>query len=118
MFIAFLPTAHGEPVCDLSLAVLERLVQFRQQILEHFEVLDQRRSCVDSEGKIELGKIPRGFADHLREREVGNVGQPVHKRFRSDCENGIREDECTKGACGSAHMGCKPEAWRLVWLTC
>lgn len=94
-----LPIAHGEPVCDLSLAVLERLVQLRQQLLEHFDVVDQRRSCVDSEGKIELGKVPRGFADHLRKREVGNVSQPVYERFRSDCKNGVREDECTKGGC-------------------
>ena len=118
----FPPVPGEDLVCGgvmwggLFLAVLVGLVQFRQQRLEHFDIVDQLGSHVDAQRKGELGQIPRDLAAHSRRRDVRDVGQPVHERFRSDCETGVCEDECTKKgawALASNHVGCRSERWRL-----
>lgn len=98
------------PVYDSLLAVLVRLVQFRQQGLEHFGVVDQLRSTIDSERKIELGQIPSDFTADSSGRDVRDIREPVYKCFCGDCEAGVREDECAKKGIRGVEM---LQGWRL-----
>lgn len=85
----------------LLLAVLVGLVQFRQQGLEDFGVVDQFGAAAGPEGKIELGKIPGDFAADSRRGDVRDIRQPVDERFCCDCEARIGEYECAcEWSCG------------------
>lgn len=106
----------------LFLAVLVRLVQFRQQGFEHFGVVEQLGAPVDAEGEVELGQIPGDFAADSCRRDVRDVRQPVDECFGCECESWIGEYECAvrRGREGQLMCGlCFGRGGReLKWLTC
>lgn len=109
------------PVGDLLLAVLVGLVEFWQQGLEDFGVVDEFGAAAGSEGKIEFGKIPRDFAADSRRGAVRDIRQPVDERFGCDCEARIGENECAVSGVGISscvmYAGIGMAHMRMVLMT-